>query len=96
MLAVVEGIDSLSSIEMVLKVDESETFALPFEIDLEDSRGDGSELGEHIPELFFRNLRIQVLNVDVRELFLLFVNLGHALLNKTSSEQLDPAETRAP
>jgi hypothetical protein len=86
--AVVEDIDSFGSIEMVLEVDETKAFALPLKIDLEDGGGDCSKLGEHLPEFFLRDLSVQVLDVDVGELFLLLVNFGHAFLIKKPSKKL--------
>ena len=82
-LAIVEALDSIGSIDVALKVDESKASASSLGIYLKDSRGDRSELSEHIPEFFLRDLSIQVLDVDVGELFLLLVNFGHAfLINK--------------
>ena len=80
MLVVVERIDSCGSINVVLEIDESKSFALSIGINLKDSGGDRSKLGEHLPELFLRDLGVQVLDVDVGELFLLLVNFGHAFL----------------
>jgi len=80
MLAIVEGINSFGSIDVGLEVDESKAFALSLGVGLEDSGSDRSELGEHFPEFFLRDLSVQVLDVDVGELFLLLVDLGHAFL----------------
>jgi len=79
-LAIVERIDSFGSIDVVLVVDESKALAVSLGIDLEDSRGDRSKLGEQILELLLRDLSVQVLDVDVGELFLLLVDFGHAFL----------------
>ena len=87
-VAVVKGIDSLRSIEVVLKVDETKAFALSLRIDLEDSGGDWSEIGEHLPEFFLRDLSVQVLDVDVGELFLLLVDFCHAFLIEEARKQL--------
>ena len=80
MLAIVKGVDSFGSIKMVLEVDESEASALPVRIDLEDCGGNRSKLGEHVLEFFLRDLSVQVLDVDVGELFLLLVDFSHAFL----------------
>ena len=80
MFAVVEVIDSGGSIDVVLEVDESKALALSLSIDLEDGGGDRSKLGEQLLELLLGDLSIQVLDVDVGELFLLLVDFGHAFL----------------
>jgi hypothetical protein len=72
--SVVEFLDRFGSIEMILEVDESKTSALPLGIDLKDGGGDGPEVGEQLPQSFLTDIRVQVLDVDVGELFLLFVN----------------------
>jgi hypothetical protein len=87
-LAVVEGVDSLGSINVILKVDESKTLALSLRIDLEDSGGDRSEIGEHLPEFFIRDLSVQALDVDIGELFLLLVDFGHVFLIEKVCKQL--------
>jgi len=79
--AFVEGLDRSGSIEVVLEIDESKAFALSLSIDLEDGRGDGSKIGEHLLEFFLRDLSVQILDVDVGKLFLLLVDFGHAFLN---------------
>jgi len=79
-LAVVECIDSFGSVDVVLVVDKSKALALSLSVDLEDGRGDRSKLGEQILELLLRDLSVQVLDVDVGELFLLLINFGHAFL----------------
>jgi hypothetical protein len=94
MLAVVEALDSFGGIEVALVVDKSKAFTLSLSIDLEDGRGDRSEVGEHLPEFFLRDFSIQVLDVNVGELFLLLVDLGHAFLIKNGVSNLDLAKTR--
>ena len=79
-LAVMECIDGCGSIDVVLEVDKSKALALSLSIDLEDSGGDRSELGEQSLELLFRDLSVQVLDVDIGKLFLLLVDFGHAFL----------------
>ena len=93
-VAVVKGIDSFRSVEVVLKVDETKALALSLRIDLEDSGGDWSEIGEHLPESFLRDLSIQVLDVDVGELFLLLVDFCHTFLIGKRVSNWETAEAR--
>ena len=79
-LAVVESINRLGSIDVVLEVDESKSLALSLRVNLEDGGGDRPKLGEQFLELLLRDLSVQVLDVDVSELFLLLVDFGHPFL----------------
>ena len=90
MLAFVEGVDCIGSIDMTLEVDKSEAFGLPFGIGLKDSRGDRSEFYEHLLELFLGDFRVQVLDIDVGKLFLLLIDLGHPFLVEEPHRQLGP------
>ena len=89
-LVVVEGIDRSCSIVVVLEVDKSKAFALSVGVGLKNGGGDRPKLSEYILEIFLRNLRVQVLDIDVGELFPLLVNLSHAFLVKDSCQQLGP------
>ena len=75
---------------MVLEVDESETFTPSLGINLKNRRGDWPNFDKHFPEFFFSDLGVQVLDVDVGELFLLFVNLGYTFLFRDVRQQLGP------
>jgi len=80
MLGLVESINRLVGILVVIVVDETEAFALPLVVGLKDSGCDWPVLLEELMELLLRNLGIEVLHVNVGELFFLLVELGEAFL----------------
>lgn len=79
-LGVVKGLDCGGSIDVVLEVDETKTFAVSLGVQCKDDRAGGSKWGEQNLEFFLSVIRSQVLDVNVGEFFLLLVHLCQAFL----------------
>jgi hypothetical protein len=67
---VVEFVSGFLSFLMPLKINEAESLALALFIGGNESRGNGAIIGEDLGKLFLRDFRIQVLDVEVREMCL--------------------------